>query len=102
LAPTAPSGDGPAVGSPALLSSAIGARTGDVGTRNEIWILTTVGCVNRTARAHRARAHERYAAAVDGVHAFNASIRLFTARHDLGRTRHLIGALANHPNAAAS
>ena len=44
---------------------------GRVGTRNEIWILPTVGCVARTAQKIAAVAGARHAkGAVDGVHAF--------------------------------
>ncbi|HZF15078.1 MAG TPA: altronate dehydratase family protein [Steroidobacteraceae bacterium] len=74
-------------------------KDGRVGTRNEIWILTTVGCVNRTAERIARAAHERYAGRVDGVHAFTHPFGCSQLGDDLGRTRHLIGALANHPNA---
>ena len=44
---------------------------GRVGTRNEVWILPTVGCVARTAERIAAIARERHADSVDGVYAFS-------------------------------
>src|SRR3954463_7940158 len=43
---------------------------GRVGTRNEIWILNTVGCVNHAAERIARQAADRLGAAVDGVHTF--------------------------------
>src|SRR5438270_2387600 len=44
---------------------------GRVGTRNEIWILPTVGCVARTAERIASIASARHSKAVDGIHAFS-------------------------------
>ncbi|HST61886.1 MAG TPA: UxaA family hydrolase, partial [Longimicrobium sp.] len=44
---------------------------GRVGTRNEVWIVNTVGCVNTAAERIARVASERYAGRVDGVHAFS-------------------------------
>ena len=52
---------------------------GRVGTRNEIWILCTVGCVARTARRIAEIARARYAGRVDGIHAFTHPLRLLAA-----------------------
>jgi altronate hydrolase len=43
---------------------------GRVGTRNEIWILPTVGCVARTSERIAGLAHARRPEGVDGVYAF--------------------------------
>ena len=43
---------------------------GRVGTRNEIWVLPTVGCVARTAERIAAQAGAALTGKVDGVHAF--------------------------------
>src|SRR3546814_1951925 len=43
---------------------------GRVGTRNEIWILPTVGCVGNLAARVARIAGERHAGRIDGVHAF--------------------------------
>ena len=72
---------------------------GRVGTRNEIWILCTVGCVGRTAERIARLAATRFADRVDGVHAFPHQFGCSQLGGDLDRTRHLIAALAQHPNA---
>jgi altronate hydrolase len=78
-----------------------GYRRGDgrVGTRNEIWILPTVGCVARTASRIAAIAHARHAGAVDGVHAFVHPFGCSQLGDDLAATRSVLAALACHPNA---
>lgn len=84
-----------------------GARTflgyvradGRVGTRNEIWILPTVGCVGRTAERIAAEAGRRHADQVDGVHAFAHPYGCSQLGDDLGATRSMLAALAAHPNA---
>src|SRR4051812_15622328 len=43
---------------------------GRVGTRNELWVLNTVGCVNHAAERIARQAAERFAGRLDGVHAF--------------------------------
>jgi altronate hydrolase len=84
-----------------------GARTfrgyiredGRVGTRNEIWILPTVGCVGRTAERIAAAAGRRHADQVDGVHAFSHPYGCSQLGDDLSATRRMLAALAAHPNA---
>jgi altronate hydrolase len=75
---------------------------GRVGTRNEIWILPTVGCVARTAERIAAIAHARHAGAVDGVYAFGHPHGCSQLGDDLDGTRKLIAALACHPNAGGA
>jgi altronate hydrolase len=72
---------------------------GRVGTRNEIWILPTVGCVARVAGKIAAIAHARHAGAVDGVHAFSHPFGCSQLGDDLAGTRSVLAALACHPNA---
>jgi altronate hydrolase len=72
---------------------------GRVGTRNEIWILPTVGCVARTAQRIAAIAHARHAGSVDGVYAFGHPHGCSQLGEDLAGTRALLAALACHPNA---
>jgi altronate hydrolase len=72
---------------------------GTVGTRNEIWILCTVGCVGRTAERIARAAATRFADAVDGVYAFPHQFGCSQLGGDLDRTRKLIATLACHPNA---
>ena len=91
---------------PELLPGATGATfqgyrraNGRVGTRNEIWILCTVGCVARTAQRIAEEAHRRCAGRVDGVYAFTHPFGCSQLGEDLEGTRALIAALASHPNA---
>jgi altronate hydrolase len=72
---------------------------GRVGTRNEIWILCTVGCVGRTAERIARLAAGRCKDRVDGVYAFPHQFGCSQLGEDLDRTRKLIAALARHPNA---
>lgn len=72
---------------------------GRVATRNEIWILCTVGCVARTARRIAQIAAERHAGAVDGIHAFTHPLGCSQLGDDLARTRALLAGLARNPNA---
>ena len=72
---------------------------GRVGTRNEIWILCTVGCVGRTAERIATLADARFRGRVDGVHAFPHPFGCSQLGDDLSRTRNLLAALAGHPNA---
>lgn len=78
-----------------------GYRRGDgrVGTRNEIWILPTVGCVSRTAERIAQIAHARHSGSVDGVFAFSHPHGCSQLGDDLAGTRSLLAALACHPNA---
>jgi altronate hydrolase len=72
---------------------------GRVGTRNEIWVLCTVGCVARTAQKVARLGSERHARKVDGVHALTHPFGCSQLGDDLGHTRKLLAALALHPNA---
>ena len=78
-----------------------GYRRGDgrVGTRNEIWILPTVGCVARTAERIASIAHARHAGAVDGIFSFGHPHGCSQLGDDLDGTRALLASLACHPNA---
>ncbi|MES2390736.1 MAG: altronate dehydratase family protein [Acidobacteriota bacterium] len=76
---------------------------GGVGIRNEIWIINTVGCVNRVATAIAERAARELVfegSAVDGVHTFNHPYGCSQLGGDLAHTQALLAALAAHPNAA--
>ncbi len=72
---------------------------GRVGTRNEIWILSTVGCVARTAERIAARAAALVGDTVDGVHAFTHPHGCSQLGNDLDGTRTIMASLACHPNA---
>jgi altronate hydrolase len=74
-------------------------KNGRVGTRNEIWVLCTVGCVANTARRIAEKANARFAGRVDGVFAFPHPFGCSQLGDDLSHTRKLIAGLAAHPNA---
>jgi altronate hydrolase len=70
-----------------------------VGTRNEIWVLCTVGCVARTAQKIAEEANRRFAGRVDGIHALTHPFGCSQLGDDLSATRTMLAALAGHPNA---
>jgi altronate hydrolase len=73
-----------------------------VGTRNEVWIVNTVGCVNAAAERIARAAGARYAApggAVDGVYAFAHPYGCSQLGDDLATTQRLLAGLLRHPNA---
>jgi altronate hydrolase len=74
-------------------------RSGRVGTRNEIWIVTTVGCVTRTAERIARLGSERFAGRVDGVHALTHPFGCSQLGDDLAQTRRVLASLIVHPNA---
>jgi altronate hydrolase len=72
---------------------------GRAATRNEIWVLPTVGCVARTAEKIAAAAHARHRGKVDGVFAFAHPFGCSQLGEDLAGTRAILASLACHPNA---
>ncbi|HET6231280.1 MAG TPA: altronate dehydratase family protein [Longimicrobiaceae bacterium] len=72
---------------------------GRVGTRNEVWIVNTVGCVNTAADRIARAAAERYAGRVDGVHSFSHPYGCSQLGDDLQNTRAVLAGLIRHPNA---
>jgi altronate hydrolase len=73
---------------------------GSAATRNEIWILPSVGCVGITAEEIARAARERHAGRVDGVYAFAHPHGCSQLGDDLAGTRDLLAGLATNPNAA--
>ena len=73
--------------------------SGEVGIRNEIWILCTVGCVAKTSERLARIASERFKGRVDGVYALTHPLGCSQLGDDLDHTRKLLAALAMHPNA---
>jgi altronate hydrolase len=74
-------------------------KDGRAGTRNEIWILPTVGCVARTAERIASIAGARHSNTVDGVYAFQHPFGCSQLGEDLAGTRSLLASLACNPNA---
>lgn len=76
-------------------------RDGRAGTRNDIWIIPTVGCVNRTAQLLAQAAKERYKGMVDGIQALTHNAGCSQLGDDMLTTQKLLKGLINHPNAGA-
>jgi altronate hydrolase len=74
---------------------------GQVGIRNEVWILCTVGCVAETVRRIAEQAQARFAGRCDGIFAFGHPFGCSQLGDDLSGTRQLLASLAQHPNAGA-
>ncbi|WP_088182989.1 UxaA family hydrolase [Sphingobium sp. Z007] len=72
---------------------------GSVGTRNEIWVIPTVGCVARTAERIAKQAADRHAGRIDAVLAFPHPLGCSQLGDDLDATARLLAALAANPNA---
>lgn len=77
---------------------------GRAGTRNEVWILPTVGCVGLTAEQVAREAQARHATLIaerriDGIHAFTHPHGCSQLGDDLAGTRALLAGLASNPNA---
>ena len=72
---------------------------GKIGTRNELWVLNTVGCVNHSAERIAKQAAERYAGRVDGIHAFAHPYGCSQLGDDLKNTQAVLAGLLRHPNA---
>jgi altronate hydrolase len=73
--------------------------SGRVGTRNEVWVVNTVGCVNWAAEKIAQITNERFAGQIDGVHAFAHPYGCSQLGDDLSRTREVLAGLLRHPNA---
>ncbi|TZG27324.1 UxaA family hydrolase [Sphingomonas montanisoli] len=72
---------------------------GSVGTRNEIWIIPSVGCVGRTAERLATLAGRALPPGIDGIHAFPHPFGCSQLGDDLDGTTRLIASLACNPNA---
>jgi altronate hydrolase len=73
--------------------------SGRVGIRNEVWIVPTVGCVNRQAERLAAWGQSRRPAGVERVVAFPHPHGCSQLGDDHETTRRVLANLARHPNA---
>lgn len=73
---------------------------GSVGIRNEIWIINTVGCVNKTSEIIAREAMIRYAGECDGIFNFVHPFGCSQLGDDQKTTQAVLKGLVNHPNAA--
>ena len=75
-------------------------ENGSVGIRNEIWIINTVGCVNKTAEAIAREASRRFAGKTDGILSFPHPYGCSQLGDDMRNTQLALAGLAMNPNAA--
>ena len=77
-------------------------KNGDVGVRNEIWIVPTVGCVNGIAE-HLAKELESETRldGIDAVHAWHHNYGCSQLSEDHEATRKVLRDIVLHPNAGA-
>jgi altronate hydrolase len=76
---------------------------GRAATRNEIWIINTVACVNVPSQRIAEMATREWVkpgGTIDGIHAFTHPYGCSQLGDDLGHTRRILSALVRHPNAA--
>ena len=74
---------------------------GKVGVRNEIWIIPTVGCVNKNAELIARQAELKYGgtANIDGIYEFKHPYGCSQMGGDQLTTQRILADLVNHPNA---
>ncbi len=73
---------------------------GRAATRNELWIIPTVGCVNEVARAMCEQAQDLVEGSLEGVYYFPHPFGCSQTGADHAQTRRLLVALSRHANAA--
>ena len=77
-------------------------KNGDVGVRNEIWIVPTVGCVNGIAeRLVEELKKETGLVGVDAIHAWHHNFGCSQLSEDHENTRKILRDICLHPNAGA-
>lgn len=74
---------------------------GKVGTRNELWVIPTVACVNRVAERVAEEIRARFGDRIDGAWAFPHPFGCSQLGNDLDQTRAILAGLIRHPNAGA-
>lgn len=77
-------------------------KNGDVGVRNEIWVVPTVGCVNGIAeRVAKQLEEETKLEGIDAVHACHHNYGCSQLSEDHEATRKVLRDIVLHPNAGA-
>ncbi|MDQ0207186.1 UxaA family hydrolase [Alkalicoccobacillus murimartini] len=76
-------------------------KNGEVAIRNEVWIINTVGCINKVAENLARLANKAHEGRdFDGVHYFPHPFGCSQLGDDLENTQKLLARLVEHPNAA--
>ncbi len=77
-------------------------KNGDVGVRNEIWVVPTVGCVNGIAeRLVHKLIQETGCKDIDAIHAWHHNYGCSQLSEDHENTRKVLRDICLHPNAGA-
>ena len=76
-------------------------KNGDVGIRNEIWIVPTVGCVNGIAEKLVAKLKQEKPEGVDNIYAWHHNYGCSQLSEDHENTRKVLRDICLHPNAGA-
>jgi altronate hydrolase len=76
-------------------------KDGRTGVRNEIWIIPTVSCINRSAELIARRAAEKFAGMsnIDGIYEFKHPYGCSQLGRDHLNTQKILADLVSHPNA---
>ncbi len=76
-------------------------KTGEVGIRNELWVIPTVGCVNAQARAIVEAFNKKHGDidGIDGVFTFTHPYGCSQIGEDHNRTKMILQRMVKHPNA---
>ncbi|MCR2803851.1 UxaA family hydrolase [Paenibacillus soyae] len=72
---------------------------GSVGIRNELWIINTVGCINKMCELLAKQGEAQFGSELDGVHHFAHPFGCSQLGDDLTHTQKLLASLVHHPNA---
>lgn len=80
-------------------------QDGRVGIRNEIWVINTVGCINKSVETIVLSAREKYREniemrSIDGIFSFAHPYGCSQLGGDLEKTQKILAGLVRHPNAA--
>lgn len=95
-----PSRSTPAVKTEPLTINGYLRSNGEIGIRNELWIVPTVGCVNGQANAIVERLRQEVdLTGIDDVRAFTHNYGCSQLGQDHANTRAALAALVRHPNA---
>lgn len=79
-------------------------ENGEVGVRNEVWILPLVGCINKLTEFYTEKACKKYSEEIDnnqidGIYAYPHPYGCSQLGDDLKNTQKILSSLAKHPNA---
>lgn len=95
-----PSRSTPAVKTEPLTINGYLRSNGEIGIRNELWIVPTVGCVNGQANSIVERLRQEVdLTGIDDVRAFTHNYGCSQLGQDHANTRAALAALVRHPNA---